>query len=199
MKIDLKEIVLTRDVLAVYYQRLQPEIYSYVLKITRDRDAAEDLTADTFERVLEKRNIYKGPDFRNWAYTIARNLTLDHLRAKGVRTAFQNGVRHAVSEDYLIEEEKHQSSFKGGIEYALGLSGNNPEESAIAGEQLCKILGFIDAELSENSREALKLYASGYSSTDISQMLGITKNAAKLRIFQARRKVGKYAAEHLAI
>lgn len=197
MEIDLQETTLTRERLAVHFLELQPEISFYIARITRNKSAAEDLASDTFRKALEKRDDYKGPDFKNWIYAIARNVAFDHLRARRVRTAFLNGVKHAVYGDDPLEEEKNESSFLRGIEYVLGLPGNDPEGSAIVREQLHKILGFIDTELIENLRDAYHLHLQGYSNMEVGERLGIKEQAATSRIFRARRKIREYASESL--
>jgi RNA polymerase sigma-70 factor (ECF subfamily) len=70
-----------RDVARMYADHAQ-EVFSFLAYRTGDRALAEDLLADTFERVLTAR---RGHDPRRgsaktWLLAIAANLLTDHLR-----------------------------------------------------------------------------------------------------------------------
>ena len=59
-------------------------VYRYVLYLTRDPHAAEDLTAETFERAVRLWHRFdpvRGSE-RTWLCQIARTAALDHLRAE---------------------------------------------------------------------------------------------------------------------
>jgi RNA polymerase sigma-70 factor, ECF subfamily len=64
------------------YDFYLPRIYGFVARRVGDRDAAEDVTAMTFERAL---GAVRGSDFRNeafggWLYRVAANAVVDHVR-----------------------------------------------------------------------------------------------------------------------
>lgn len=65
------------EIVSMYREPLILYVNSYVHNIYE----AEDLTEDTFFRLLVKKPLFiSRGSFRAWIYTIARNLTLDHLR-----------------------------------------------------------------------------------------------------------------------
>jgi len=77
-------------------EQYQHRLLRYLISLTADRALAEDLFQETWMRVLERGHQYDGRhEFSTWLYTIARNLTIDHLRRK----------RPAVSLDALMEAE----------------------------------------------------------------------------------------------
>lgn len=62
-----------------YHYRL----FRYLLSLTGNREAAEDLFQETWIRVLERGHQYNGKwKFGTWLFTIARNLFVDSLRRK---------------------------------------------------------------------------------------------------------------------
>src|SRR3954453_16229727 len=70
------------------YRSCGADVYAYVASLLRDRAAAEDVTALTFERALRKRRSFdraRGSE-RAWLFGIARNAALDELRRRS-RTA----------------------------------------------------------------------------------------------------------------
>ena len=70
-----------QDFERLYDEHAQP-LLAYLVYRTGDRVLAEDLLADTFERVLTTRRGFdrrRGSE-KNWLYTIALNLVRDHAR-----------------------------------------------------------------------------------------------------------------------
>jgi RNA polymerase sigma-70 factor (ECF subfamily) len=64
------------------YQSTFPRVYAYVASMLRDRSAAEEVTAQAFERAYRKRSTYRAgrgsPEA--WLFGIARHAALDELR-----------------------------------------------------------------------------------------------------------------------
>ena len=59
-------------------------MYAYVASLLRDRSAAEDVTAQAFERAYRKRRGYRPSrgTAEAWLFGIARNAALDELRRR---------------------------------------------------------------------------------------------------------------------
>jgi RNA polymerase sigma-70 factor, ECF subfamily len=72
--------------LSVLYRRYVTAIYRFVLAQLRDVDEAEDLTSETFARMLRGLAGFRGEaSFKNWLYQIARNAIRTHRRAAHYR------------------------------------------------------------------------------------------------------------------
>ncbi len=72
--------------LTVLYRRHVAAIYRFVLAQVRDVQDAEDLTSDTFARMLHGLAGFRGEaSFRNWLYQIARNAVRNHRRSAAYR------------------------------------------------------------------------------------------------------------------
>lgn len=64
------------------FERYNKRLYNYLVRMTYDRDLAEDLTQNVFVRLLRYRNSYKeGLKFQSWIYQVARNVFADHYQA----------------------------------------------------------------------------------------------------------------------
>jgi RNA polymerase sigma-70 factor (ECF subfamily) len=64
------------------FERHVMEVYRYFRRMTRRADLAEDLTQETFLRVLRGLHRYKPMDRETqWIFTIARHVLLDHVRS----------------------------------------------------------------------------------------------------------------------
>jgi RNA polymerase sigma-70 factor (ECF subfamily) len=66
------------------YRSARDDVFAYVVTLLRDRAAAEDVTAQAFERAFRKVRSYdprRGGE-RAWLFGIARNAALDELRRR---------------------------------------------------------------------------------------------------------------------
>jgi RNA polymerase sigma-70 factor (ECF subfamily) len=96
------------DALSFLYVRYADNVYGYVRSIVRDEHAAEDITQDLFAKLPSALARYKprSVPFAAWILRVARNLTLDHMRAQ--RTVPCAEVRRVepVAEDLSFERSR---------------------------------------------------------------------------------------------
>ena len=90
---------------AELYERIFPRVYAYVASLVRDRSAAEDVTAQAFERAYRKRRSYRAArgSMDAWVFGIARNAALDELRKRKRRAKLESDpedVRAPAPEDH---------------------------------------------------------------------------------------------------
>jgi RNA polymerase sigma-70 factor, ECF subfamily len=72
----------------ILLERHRRGIFYFILRFTSNRDTAEDLLQDVFLRVVAKKATFqRRSKFTTWLYTIARNLSIDHLRKMRHRNA----------------------------------------------------------------------------------------------------------------
>ncbi len=66
------------------YDRYQPAIYRFIVVKVGSREEAEDITHHVFLSAWQNVGSYKhrGHPFSSWLYQIARNMVIDHYRAK---------------------------------------------------------------------------------------------------------------------
>ena len=65
----------------VLFRQHQKQVYAWIVRIVRDSGIAEDLTVETFWRIYRSRARFDpAGNFGAWAYRIATNAALDHLR-----------------------------------------------------------------------------------------------------------------------
>jgi len=144
------------------YRRTLPRIYAYTASVLRDRSAAEEVTAQVYERAYRKRRSYRPRrgTVDAWLFGIARNAALDELRRRRRHADFQaeyedpgapapdvdvewalrrQAVRAALRELEPRERELVALKFAGGLQNVeiarvLGVSESN------AGTRLHRIL-----------------------------------------------------------
>jgi RNA polymerase sigma-70 factor (ECF subfamily) len=72
--------------LAALVQRHKTTLYNFILRQVRHPMVAEDLVQDVFLRIVHRAGDYKHEArFATWAYSIARNISIDHLRKMALR------------------------------------------------------------------------------------------------------------------
>ena len=73
------------------YRSSRDDVYAYVSGLLRDRSAAEDVTAQAFERAYRKRRSYRAArgSMDAWVFGIARNAALDELRKRKRRAKLE--------------------------------------------------------------------------------------------------------------
>lgn len=65
------------------YKKLLPELKSFLYRLTCDKEVSTDLAQDTFVKVLEKHNQFRGDSsFKTWIFSIGTNLAIDWLRKR---------------------------------------------------------------------------------------------------------------------
>jgi RNA polymerase sigma-70 factor (ECF subfamily) len=100
---------------AQIYERYFDRVYAFALTRTRDRTAAEDVTAETFRRALENlpRFEWRGVPLSAWLFRIAGNAATDHLKQSSrLGTPPESPDVDENWEDRLIEVETRARLFE---------------------------------------------------------------------------------------
>ena len=85
------------------FRQFQRRVFAWIVRIVRDRGIAEDLTIETFWRIYRARARFRPDgDFAAWAYRIATNLALKHLRRRRREEALVGDV---AQEDPKLGQE----------------------------------------------------------------------------------------------
>ena len=160
------------DAVGRLYDELVTPIYRYVAVRVRRREDAEDITHQIFERIVAALPRYRdnGKPFSAWAFRIARNAVIDHVR------------RARPVEPLEMAPEPRDE---------IGL-----EQITLRGEEIRELRNAI-RELTPDQQEALALrYAAGLSAEEAAQAMGRragTVRGLTFRAIEALRR--KLAAE----
>jgi RNA polymerase sigma-70 factor, ECF subfamily len=79
-------------------RRYERPVFSLIFRMVRDREIAEDLSQDTFIKVLNHIDRYR-PEFKlsSWLFKIANNVAIDYLRRRQLDTISIDGSPHAAT------------------------------------------------------------------------------------------------------
>jgi RNA polymerase sigma factor (sigma-70 family) len=160
------------DAFELLYRRVSPNLMGYLLRLTRNRERAEDLLQITFSKIHRARGSYlRGAPVLPWILAIARRSFLDERRSAQVRT-------EDLSSDGSLPEPQHE-------ERPLPVEVSDALEIAID-------------RLPETYREAIVLTKiTGLSVAEAATVLGATETAVKLRVHrgynQLRKELEQYS------
>jgi RNA polymerase sigma-70 factor (ECF subfamily) len=159
-------------------QRHEGRIFSLALRVTRNREDAEDIVQQSLQKAFIHLEKFEGGSlFSTWLTRIAINEALMLLRR-----------RRGTREVPIVESNTKD-------ETALPLEipdvSPNPEDSCLQREQE-RILFAAVNELTPRMRKAIELRELGELSTgETAQVMGLSVGAVKARVFHGRRKLRK--------
>jgi RNA polymerase sigma-70 factor (ECF subfamily) len=147
------------------YRRTFPRVYAYVASLLRERAAAEDVTAQAFERAYRKRNRFRAARGTReaWLFGIARNAALDELRKRKRRASLESEPEDPAMPDF-----------------------DGHADSAVRRATVRAALAQLDSR--ERELVALKFMA-GLSNAEIARVLGISESNAGTKLHRTVNKL----------
>jgi RNA polymerase sigma-70 factor (ECF subfamily) len=147
------------------YERTFPRVYAYVASMLRDRSAAEEVTAQAFERAYRKRSSYRAgrgsPEA--WLFGIARHAALDELRRLKRRAP--------------LEADPEDLSAPAPEDHAEGVVRRETVRAALAG-----------LEPRDRDLVALK-FQGGLSNAEIGRVLGMSESNVGTKLHRTMGKL----------
>jgi RNA polymerase sigma-70 factor (ECF subfamily) len=99
------------DAFEALFRQFQGRVYGWIVRIVRDPGIAEDLTVETFWRIHRARGRFDPEaDFGGWAYRIAINLALSHLRRRPREQALPEDLPQSrgTNPDLAVQREERE-------------------------------------------------------------------------------------------
>lgn len=154
-----------RNAFAILVERYWDRLYRWLIHLAHDRHAAEDLTQEAFLKAFAGLKLFReGSNFKAWLFRIGHNCFVNTQRRGSGRKA------QGLSDDLACHDE-------GPVEQVL-----NRE----AMKSLCRAVERLPAEF----RAAFLLRAEeGISFRQVAEVLDLTEETARWRVFKARQKL----------
>lgn len=147
---------------------MQGNLLSFALKLTLNREEAEDLVQDTTLKALNNEDKFVADaNFKGWILTIMRNI-------------FINKYRKASRENTVIDSSEDM--------YHLNLSqdsGIGTPETKYAMREIANILAGFPPDF----RKPFAMHVAGYKYEEISNRLNMPLGTVKSRIFFTRKRL----------
>ena len=150
--------------LTAIYEERRAELFGFLLRMTRDRDVADDLLQDTFIRLIKEARAGRMPDeVRAWLYRVAANAAISRSR-RG--SALQRLLPRLMDRREPVW----------------------PEGEALRAERTSDLDAAL-AELAPDGRAALVLAAQGFTGREIANSIGRTEGATRTLMCRSRIQV----------
>ena len=150
------------------YRSSRDDVHAYVMTLLRDRSAAEDVTAQAFERAYRRRRTFdrRRGEERAWLFGIARNAALDELRRRQrLSTLVAEPEASRDEDDRAIADEDDLALRRAAIRAAL-------------------------ATLSARDREVIALkFHGGLSNAELAGVLGVSASNAGTILHRSVQKL----------
>lgn len=153
------------------YRECRDDVFAYAAGLLRDRSAAEDVTAQAFERAYRRRRGFdpRRGSGRAWLFGIARNAALDELRR-----------RRRIAELAVDPED------------AEAAPADETAEGAFRRAALREAMAKLEAR--ERELVALKFFA-GLSNAEIADVIGTSESNAGTRLHRTVSKLRRACDE----
>ncbi len=159
--------------------RYQNYVFTLALRFTKNREDAEEVSQDIFIKAYRALADFKGNSkFSTWLYTIVNNTCITFLRKKKLRT-------HSLDKEGVFEVADSRDS---------GLRADLIEQKS----KIAMVNNAINL-LSPDDAEIITLfYKSEQTLEEISQILGLETNTAKVRLHRARTRLKDKMQQHFS-
>jgi RNA polymerase sigma-70 factor (ECF subfamily) len=186
----LQELIAgSESAFATLYDRYSASIFATAQRASRDRGVAADVVQDTFLTLWNRAESFDPSrgSLIAWLSTIARNRTIDHLRAAGRRTApapFSAFGRADATEGSTTDWLERTGEL-------VGAALAEPEpESALVSKEAREAIATGLAALGPQERQVILLaYQEGLTQSEIAARLGWPIGTVKTRTRRAHRQL----------
>ncbi len=147
--------------LTALYEAHRAELLAFLLRMTRDREAAEDLLQEVFIRLIKEVRAGRPPDaVRPWLYRVAANAAISRAR---------HGVVWSRLLPRLVDRREPE----------------RPESELLRAERETELQTAL-AELPPDGRAAMLLAAQGFDGHEIAASIGRTEGATRTLLCRSR-------------
>lgn len=161
----------------VLVNRYKDLVFTLVLRMLKNREEAEEVSQDTFIKVYKSLHKFKGDSkFSTWIYKVAYHSCLDRIKKN----------KRKFSEVEINKFTEHQLK-----------SIDNALDNLLEEEQKQSIQTCLNLLPSDDSFLLTLYYFEEQSLDEIAEIVGITANNVKVKLFRSRKKLATILKERL--
>ncbi|MEA2545255.1 MAG: hypothetical protein QOI09_528 [Chloroflexota bacterium] len=187
----------SEDALGMLYDQYVDAVYAAASRLTADRQIAEEVVQETFLALWNRAELFNPAvgSLAAWLHTIARNRTVDRLRAAGRRPSlvpFSATSGEDEQDSAALDRLVATGTVLGGAHLGPGPEGE------LATTELRQVLREALEELPDAERTAIVLaYREELSQTEIAERLGWPLGTVKTRTRRALLRLRGALADEL--
>jgi RNA polymerase sigma-70 factor (ECF subfamily) len=156
-------------------------LLGYLTRMTGSKEQAEDLFQETFKRVHEKADTFRGTRIKSWLFAIATNVAIDGMR--------KSRRLQVVSLNQKLDCDDENCEELGAV--ALSDNSNGPSQKAIMDEQKEQVRQALEL-LPVRQRATLVLaYYQQLSYPEVAQVLGCSVGTVKTQMYRALKTLAQ--------
>lgn len=145
------------------YEKYKRDVYRYLLSLTHDADAAEDLLSECFLIAIRKLPFFRVEStVKTWLFGIARNCWLQYLRKQRPTISFDDMV-----EIYITDDVSKQ----------------------VINRHSCERIITLLKQEDERTQRVVSLRINGYSHREIATQLEISEESARVIDHRAKKRI----------
>lgn len=165
------------QVFAVLVDRYKDLVFTLALRMVKDREEAEEVSQDTFIKVFQKLDKFKGESkFSTWIYKVTYNTCLDRIKT----------YKKKYNTVGIDEFTEHHVKTTG-----------TAFDTLVAQEQTEHIKKCMNLLPSEDSFLLSLFYFEEQSLDEIAKVIGITANNVKVKLYRSRKKLASILKDNL--
>jgi RNA polymerase sigma-70 factor (ECF subfamily) len=170
-----------REAFGELVRRYGDGVLGYLVKMSRNREQAEDLFQETFKRVHEKAHTFRGSHFKSWLFKIATHVAIDGLRK-----------RKRLRVVSLNQELDCSNGDCGSLEAVVAADDSfDPSEQAQRAEQAQKVREAIGALPARQRATLVLAYYQQLSYREVAATLGCSTGTVKTQMYRALRTLAE--------
>jgi len=158
-------------------RRYGDSILGYLMRMSGNHHQAEDLFQETFKRVHEKANTFRGSQFKSWLFTIATNVAIDGLRRRRRMRVVSLNQRLGCTD----QDSEELSAV------ALADDSYEPSQEAAKAEQVEKVRGAIESLPARQRATLVLAYYQQLSYPEVAKVMGCSLGTVKTQMSRALR------------
>jgi len=162
-------------------RRYGDSVLGYLMRMSGNREQAEDLFQETFKRVHEKADTFRGTGFKSWLFTIATRVAIDALRRR-------RRLR-VVSLNQRLDCTDGGDEQSGAV--AVADSSYEPSQEAIRAEQTRQVRGAIELLPAKQRATLVLAYYQQLSYPEVAEVLGCSIGTVKTQMYRALRTLAQ--------
>jgi RNA polymerase sigma-70 factor, ECF subfamily len=162
--------------------RYERPVFSLIYRLVRDREKSEDLSQETFIKVMNALDRYDPSyKFSSWIFKIAHNTSLDHLRKKEPEMLSLEGSPHA------------ETAADAEASVITAISTEESPEDYASSRELGGLLEAAVAKLRPEYRTAVILcHVEGRPYEEIAEIMEVPLGTVKTYIHRARNELKQH-------
>jgi RNA polymerase sigma-70 factor (ECF subfamily) len=156
-------------------------LLGYLTRMTGSKEQAEDLFQETFKRVHEKADTFRGSRIKSWLFAIATNVAIDGMR--------KSRRLQVVSLNQKLDCDDDEGQEFGAV--AVADNSNGPSQKAIMDEQKEQVRQALELLPARQRATLVLAYYQQLSYPDVAQVLGCSIGTVKTQMYRALKSLAQ--------